>query len=311
MPHRGMEGSAEAFVAAGEALAHAEAGASFSRLRDAFARHALRSGERLAGVAVGWDPPYLGKGTASSTARCRSSTWRPRSSRPPSAPTHLLLAARDAAQGAQHAPRRDAARGHPRAQRGDAAHARARRRRGLRCSAARSATCPRASSRSPRLAASAWPRAAPRRMAERAASRMRSAPSRPTARAAPRGSSRTRVAWLSEQGIVDLGARTRGLQVQALFRRLGRPAAQLAAMRQQDVPRRRCSSCPCTPPTCKPASCKRLPTPSSSTAASQGRRSTSSASRSRCSAPVPRAVRARCTSAAPSARRPRCAPPCV
>ena len=58
------------------------------------------------------------------------------------------------------------------------------------------------------------------------------------ARGAARLLAYARVAWLSEQVlIVDLGARTRGLQVQALFRRLGHPrAAQLAAMRPQDVP---------------------------------------------------------------------------
>ena len=47
-----------------------------------------------------------------------------------------------------------------------------------------------------------------------------------------------RVAWLSEQVlVVDLGARTRGLQIQALFRRLGHPrAAALATMRPEEVP---------------------------------------------------------------------------
>ena len=47
-----------------------------------------------------------------------------------------------------------------------------------------------------------------------------------------------RVAWLGEQVlVVDLGARTRGLQIQALYRRLGHPrAAALATMRPEEVP---------------------------------------------------------------------------
>ena len=65
---------------------------------------------------------------------------------------------------------------------------------------------------------------------------------RALAAAGPRDAARllayARVAWLSEQLlVVDLGARTRGLQIQALFRRLGHPrAAALAAMPPEDVP---------------------------------------------------------------------------
>ena len=66
LPHRGMEGAMEAFAAVGAAYVEAGRGARLGALvHSTFQRHGLRGGEQPAGVAIGWDPQYLGKGTAS------------------------------------------------------------------------------------------------------------------------------------------------------------------------------------------------------------------------------------------------------
>ena len=242
LPHRGMEGSAEAFVAAGEALAHAEAGASFPR-RCATPLRATRcaaASGRPASPSAGTRRIW-GRAPPRSTARCRSSTWRPRSSRPPSAPTSSpsgctrcctrCAACASTRRSTRASTRLNAATRLTRAL-GDAEALAVQRRAlgdvssgiltlaevGERLGVAARGTSSNGGARGPEDALRAL--------------------SADGARGAARLLAYARVAWLSEQVlIVDLGARTRGLQVQALFRRLGHPrAAQLAAMRPQDVP---------------------------------------------------------------------------
>ena len=261
LPHRGMEGAMEAFAAVGEALLDANAaGCRLDALvASTFQRHSLRGGERAANVAIGWPSSIsVRRPTTTATAGSHTAARRPEGT----ASVHGKVAWTSVAAELWSSAFRThfvpfwlhAMLHKTRSMRLDPAQHAALHE--LNAATRLTLTLSREDALAVQRAALSDASAGILTLAEvgerlgvvvsgtssNGGTRNPEDTLRALAAAGPRDAARllayARVAWLSEQLlVVDLGARTRGLQIQALFRRLERPsAAALAQMRPEDVP---------------------------------------------------------------------------